>query len=113
MKSANLFFGFGIGIYYMVGINTDNLWAMLYYTIVASYILCLVFKDKMSGIDRLFASTVCVFFWLIYLIKAINTETEKFMWIRFSVGVLFIIISMLYLVYNFIQWLENRRNKLA
>lgn len=107
MKSANLMLGFGIGIYFAIGVNTSHVWGMFFYTVLVSYMLCCVFKDKMTNWDKVFSSIICSFIWIIYLIKTVNTETITFQYIRFWTGILFVALSTVYLIYS----IESKMNK--
>ncbi len=108
MKSANLMLGLGIGLYYSIGVNTSHLWGMFYYTIIVSYMLCCIFRDKMSSWDKLFASIICGLIWVTYLVKTINTETITFKYIRFWTGILFVALSVVYLIYCIIHKINKR-----
>lgn len=101
MKGPNIVFGFGIGLYYSVGVSTSLLWSMTYYSIITGYILSLIFKDKMSDIDKYFGAGVACTIWLVFLGKAIfyTDYSYIFDWTRFYIGIVMTGCSMFYLLY--------------
>lgn len=101
MKTANIALGFGIGLYYSVGINTSLFWGMLYYAAITGYTLSLIFKDKMVGIDKSFGAIISIIIFMIYIMKAIVYEIYPliFDWVRFYTGIFFVALSMIYFIY--------------
>lgn len=63
--------------------------------------LCLIFKDKMNKVDKVFGAAICTLIWAIYLLKAtFYIEYPNVInWTRFYIGIIFVALTMIYMIY--------------
>lgn len=111
MKVANLFFGFGMAIYFMVGSYTSTLWGEFYYSVVFTYIFSLLIVIENRDLaDQIIGCGISGTMWILYMTRPLYIEhTVLFEWIRFIYGCLLMSCTCIYFMYCI--WCNVRRTQ--
>lgn len=113
MRVANLFFGFGMAIYFMVGSYTSTLWGEFYYSVVFTYIFTLLIViDSRDLADQVIGGGISGTMWILYMTRPLYIEhVVLFGWIRFAYGCLLMNWTCIYFIYC-IWYKVRKRQKL-
>jgi hypothetical protein len=114
MKLSNLFFGFCMATYFMIGSYTSTLWGEFYYSVVFTYIFCLlIVVDTRCFADQVIGGVVSGTMWVLYMTRPLYVEHPvMFEWIRFSYGCLLMTWTCMYFLYCIWHKISKRKCRL-
>lgn len=105
MKFANIALALGIGLYFSVA--TDALfWSDFYYTVLIGFCAVCLFQNNKNTIDKYFGGLIISLIWILYQSKPF-IDLVIFPWIRFSTGILFVLLGIIYTIRCIIKKIQH------
>lgn len=111
MKITNLFFGFCMATYFMVGSYTSTIWGEFYFSVIFTYIFCLLtVVETRDLVDQVIGAGVSGTMWILYMTRPLYIEHPViFEWVRFVYGCLLMSWTCIYFLYCIWDKLTKRK----
>lgn len=103
MRFANLLFALSMATYFTVGSYTSVLWGDFYYTALFGYLSVAVLVKSRKWADEAVGVSIVGTIWAMYLVRPFIWPLF-YEWIRFCVGFLIFIFTIIYTTYIVYDW---------